>query len=117
MEERPNPETATTWEFLDEHLYQVALRGGYQAELERVRPHLPELAKFADAREFMKELRRDAKLRQTILRELHHLWQSDYQLRPATGALLMLAMRVNAPAANEDYWYEFFVELGKGGGL
>ena len=110
---RNNPETVTTFGFLDEHLYQVALRGGYRNELEQVKDYLPDLQRFNSAGELLRVMRQDAKLREKTVSELETLWQENYDLRPASGAILMLALWVKAPAASEDYWYDYFVELAK----
>ena len=110
---RNNSETVTTFGFLDEHLYQVALRGGYRNELEQVRTYLPDLQRFNSAGELLRAMRQDAKLREKTVGELETLWQENYDLRPASGAILMLALWVNAPAASEDYWYDYFVQLAK----
>jgi len=114
---RKNPETVTTFGFLNEHLYQVALRGGYQDELEKVKDVLPILQRFNNAGELLKTLGQDKELRTKAVKELETLWQENYDLRPATGIILMLALWVNAPAANADYWYEYFTGLAKGGAL
>jgi hypothetical protein len=114
---RTNPETVNTFAFLDEHLYQVALRGGYQDELEQVKDYLPDLQRFNSAGDLLKAMRRDTKLREKTVSELETLWQTNYDLRPATGIILMLALWTNAPAAREDYWYDYFVDLGKRGAI
>jgi len=114
---RTNPETVNTFGFLDEHLYQVALRGGYQDELEQVKDYLPDLQRFNSAGDLLKAMRRDTKLREKTVSELETLWQTNYDLRPATGIILMLALWTNAPAAREDYWYDYFVDLGKRGAI
>jgi len=120
---RKNPETVTTFAFLNEHLYQVALRGGYQNELEQVKAYLPTLQRFNSSGELLKAMRRDAKLREKTVGELETLWQENYDLRPASGIILMLVRWVNAPAARADYWYDYFVKLAtkaigaKGGAL
>ena len=111
---RNNPETVTTFRFLNEHLYQVALRGGYQDELEKVKTALPTLQRFNSAGELLKAMRRDTEFRAKTFSELETLWQENYDLRPATGIILMLALWVNAPAASADYWYDYFVKLASG---
>jgi len=108
---RKNPETVTTFEFLNEHLYQVALRGGYQDELEKVKDVLPALQHFKSAGELLKTLGQDKELRARAVSELETLWQENYDLRPAAGIILMLALWVEAPAADADYWYDYFVGL------
>jgi len=113
-EHRGTGEGVTTFAFLNEHLYQVALRGGYRNELEQVRTYLPDLQRFNSAGELLRVLRQDAKLREKTVSELETLWQENYDLRPASGAILMLALWTNAPAASADYWYDYFVELAKG---
>ena len=110
-----HPAEMTTFEYLDEHLYQVALRGGYQEEFNQVKEHLEALKGFSSAGELMQATRKNGSLRKQMVKELKELWRSNNQLRPASGAILMLAMWVNAPAASEDYWYKFFVRLAKGG--
>jgi len=113
-EYREPDEGTTTFAYLNEHLYQVALRGGYQEELEQVKECLPDLEPFKSAKELMKTTKHDAELREKIVGKLETLWQANYDLRPASGAILMLALWVKAPAASEDYWYDYFVELDKG---
>ena len=110
---RKNPETMTTTEFLDEQLYQVALKGGYREECARTRERLPALTKCRNAAEFMKEMWKHRNLRYKTIRQLEILWKEDYSLRPATGAILMLARWRNAPLAGDDYWYRYFVKLSE----
>ena len=91
---RNNPETVTTFRFLNEHLYQVALRGGYQDELEKVKTALPTLQRFNSAGELLKAMRRDTEFRAKTFSELETLWQENYDLRPATGIILMLLQMI-----------------------
>ncbi|MBI4834522.1 MAG: hypothetical protein HY811_06865 [Planctomycetes bacterium] len=63
----------------------------------------------------MKAMRKDHDLKEKTVRELKQLWKKDYDLRPATGVILMLALWINAPAASENYWYKLFVGLEEGG--
>jgi hypothetical protein len=108
---RKHPAEITTFEFLNDHLYQVALRGGYQKEFNEVRERLVSLKRYKNVREFMKEIWKHRNLRIKTVRELERLWKDDYDFRQSTGAILMLAMWRNAPLAGEDYWYRFFVRL------
>jgi hypothetical protein len=110
-----HPDELTTAEFLDRNLYQVALKGGYRQEWERTKERLPSLGKYRSASEFMKELWKHRNLREKAIRELELLWKADYVLRPASGTILMLAMRRNAIGAGEDFWWRYFVGLAKGG--
>jgi len=112
-EYREPDEGTTTFAYLNEHLYQVALLGGYQDELEQVKEFLPDLQAFKSAKDLMKATKHDAELREKTVSELETLWQANYDLRPATGAILMLILKVRAPVANEDYWYDYFVQLAK----
>ena len=112
-EYREPDEGTTTFAYLNEHLYQVALRGGYQEELEQVKECLPDLEPFKSAKELMKTTKHDAELREKIVGKLETLWQANYDLRPASGAILMLILKARAPLVNEDYWYDYFVDLAK----
>ena len=114
-ERRETDEGVTTFTYLNEHLYQIALRGGYQHELEQVKACLPDLQVFNSVGELLKAMKQDAKLREKIVGELETLWQTNYDLRPASGAILMLILKVNAPSANADYWYDYFVKLATQG--
>jgi len=116
-EYREPDEGTTTFAYLNEHLYQVALRGGYQEELEQVKNCLPDLQIFKSAKELMKAMKHDAELREKTVSELETLWQTNYDLRPASGAILMLILKVRAPLVNKDYWYDYFVDLGKRGAI
>ena len=112
---KKNPEEMTTFEYLNKHLYQRALKGGYQKEFNEVRERLDSLKRYKNVSEFMKEIWKHRNLRIKTVRELEHLWKDDYAFRPTTGAILMLALWRNAPLAGEDYWYRFFARLEKGG--
>jgi len=116
-EYRETDEGVTTFAYLNEHLYSVALRGGYQDELEQVKTCLPDLQAFKSAKELMKTTKHDAELREKIVGKLETLWQANYDLRPASGAILMLILKVRAPLVNEDYWYDYFVQLSNGGAI
>ncbi|MBI4833752.1 MAG: hypothetical protein HY811_02875 [Planctomycetes bacterium] len=103
-----HPDEVTDFEFINEHLYQVALRGGYQEEFNNVKARVSSLAPFKDARTFMRFIRRKKHLKSDIVNELKELWKKDYDLRPATGAVLMLAMWTSAFAAGENFWFRLF---------
>ena len=110
---RKHPAEMTTWEFLDEQLYQRTLRGGCREDWAKTRERLPSLGKYRNAAEFMKEMRKHRNLRYKTIRQLETLWRGDYGLRPATGTILMLALWRNAPLAGDDYWYRYFMGLAE----
>ena len=112
-ERRRHPEEMTTFEYLDEELFQSALKGSFQREFNLVKVRLPELERFATPKEFMHAVRSDSQLRTKLIEALEKLWQADYDLRPASGIVLMLAQWVRAPAAGADYWFDYFVKLEK----
>ena len=113
-ERRSHPEVMTTFEYLDEQLYQMALKGGYQKEFNLTKAFLPVLEPFATPIDFMHAVRQETQLRDNMVEALEKLWQEDYDLRPASGVVLMLAQWVRAPNAKADFWFEYFDELGKG---
>ena len=114
---RKNPDEMTTWEFLNDQLYQIALKGGYQKEFNEVKERLPSLNGYQNAGEFMKALWNDKPLREKIVLQLKRLWQDDYGFRQSSGLVLMLAMWRNAIGAGDDYWSNLFIGLAEGGGL
>ena len=111
---RVNPENATNWEFLNEQLYQIALKGGHIREFNEVKERLPALNGYQNAGEFMKALWNDKPLREKIILQLKRLWQDDYRFRQSSGLVLMLAMWRNAIGAGDDYWSNLFINLAEG---
>jgi hypothetical protein len=101
----------TTFEFLDEHLYQLALKGWYQAELNLVQGHLPALRPFQTPAELMHAVRKDRPLRQKVIRELEYLWQENYDLRPASGVILV----GERPGGRRGLLVPVIYRTGKGG--
>ncbi|MFH1230857.1 MAG: hypothetical protein V1709_05105 [Planctomycetota bacterium] len=103
----------TSTEFVNEELFQVALRGGYDHEFNLVKWRLESLKPFRSATEFMKTLWNDQHLRERIVEQLRQLWIDDYVLRPDSGVVLMLALWRNAIGAGDDYWGNFFINLAE----
>jgi hypothetical protein len=106
-----HPEEMTTYEYLDEHLYQRALKGSYQKEFNEVRERVDSLKRYKNAREFMKEMWKHRNLRIRTVKELERLWKDDYDFRPTTGAILMLALWHSSMLAGENFWYRLFVRM------
>ena len=104
----------TTWEFMNEQLYQIALKGGHQKEFNEVKERLPSLNAFQNAGDFKKALWNDKPLREKIIPQLKRLWLEDYDFRQSSGLVLMLAMWRNAIGAGEDYWSNLFINLAEG---
>jgi len=111
---RSSCEGVTNWEFLNDQLYQIALKGGYQKEFNEVKERLPALNAYQNAGEFMKTLWNDKPLREKIVGQLKRLWQDDYEFRQSSGLVLMLAMWRNAIGAGDDYWSNLFINLAEG---
>ena len=113
-EMRKNPDEMTNWEFLNDQLYQIALKGGHIREFNEVKKRLPVLNGYQNAGEFMKALWNDKPLREKIIPQLKRLWLEDYDFRQSSGLVLMLAMWRNAIGAGEDYWSNLFINLAEG---
>jgi hypothetical protein len=101
-------------EFMEEQLYQPALRGAYQQEFDLVKACIPQLAKYRTVPEFMKAMWKHNDLREKMVRLLEMLWKTDFARRPALGLVLMLAMWHNAIGSGEDYWSDLFINLAAG---
>ena len=113
MKTRKNTEGMTSSAFIDEQLYQRALKGAFQAEFDLVKACIPELAKYRTVPEFMKAMREHKDLCKKMVGLLEMIWKTDFARRPALGLVLMLAMRHNNVIAGDDYWGDLFIRLGE----
>ena len=111
MENR-RPDEVSSWEYLCEHLYQKALKGGYQEEFATCKTHLPILAPFQNLKDFIQSVEANKSLREQVISDIKKLWLSHYDLRPALGTVLLLTMWQDLPTSSlENFYYNLFVRL------
>jgi len=103
----------TSAEFIEEQLYQRALKGAFQTEFDLVKACIPQLAKYRTVPEFMKAMWKHKDLREEMVGLLEMLWKSDFARRPALGLVLMLAMKRNNIMSGDDFWGDLFIRLGE----
>jgi hypothetical protein len=113
-ERRKYGDEMTNWEFLNDQLYQGALKGGYIREFNLVKERLNCLKPYQSPKDFMKAMWNDKALRENVVAQLKRLWLADYDFRQNSGLVLMLAMWRNAIASGEDYWSNLFINLAEG---
>ena len=105
-------EEMTEREFINEHGYKVAEKGGYKMEFDSVKAVLPGMAVFDDLRNLIRRVESDPALLNTIVKDLINLWQSNYELRPAAGLVLLVVLWKRIYPVR-DFAAIFFVLAGK----
>ena len=91
--EQKHPAEMTGREFLYEQGYKMVMeKNGYKAEFDRVKEVLPSISGFANLPEFIKAVENDPVLTNAVVKDLVKLWQDNYELRPATGTILLFAI-------------------------
>lgn len=89
-----HPAKMSSREFLYEHGYKLAIKGSYnyRQEFESVKAVLSSLSKYATLPELIRDVENDSALCNNIARDLIKLWQDNYQIRPASGAILLFIL-------------------------
>jgi hypothetical protein len=85
-----------SFEFLSEHLYEQAKRGGYNKEFNELKTILPYLNRFADLKEMISLVESgDNKFRNHLMKNLIRLYQTRADLHPATIAISLIVLWID----------------------
>jgi len=116
-----------SFEFLSEHLYEQAKRGGYNKEFNELKAPLPYLNCFADLKEMLSLVESgDNKFRNKLMSDMIMLYQTRNDLHPATIAISLIVLWIDLSNIYEElpekqgyderfaniYWH-FLVIAGK----
>jgi len=101
-----HPDMVSGEEFLYEHGYKLVLEGRYyDPDFAKAKLFLPSLAGISDLKVFINKVKTDEQFAQSAVTELIDLWQSDFDLRPATGMILLAALwdKLNQFRTRKDF--------------
>jgi hypothetical protein len=88
-----HPDTISGEAFIYEHGYKLVIEGRYyDPDFAKVKLFLSSLDSVPDLRVFINKVKTDEAFAQTIVKDLIDLWQADFDLRPATGILLLAVL-------------------------
>jgi len=105
---RKRPDDYNSWEYLKEHLYDLAWQGGFSEEFSSLKAVLPQLMSYEHLVDLLKALSRAGgrRLSGEVIRDLVRVYQTRFDLRPASGLVLMLVL-----------WDDLTESYGKGDGF
>jgi hypothetical protein len=91
---RKRPDELGSFEYLNEHLNEKVLKGGYKKEFRIVKAHIPYFKEFRSFRDLLEATKKDScyTLKEEATRQLVELFQNRWDLRPSTGVVLVMVL-------------------------